>query len=89
MKNLNELSTTPNVYESIIQNNEELKKYDKGDMVSKISTALSNLYNKNNINRIKNNLGRGYFWVLPLWYDDNGEIKKEYIQGLLDKLWCR
>jgi len=84
LKGLNKLSTTPNLYDYIINQKPELSEYEKGDVVSKISTALSNLFTKGSINRVKNNLGRGYFWALPAWYSQ-GQLIKEYKDELLDE----
>jgi hypothetical protein len=68
LKELNAFSTTQDIYDFLIKKQPVFIQYDKDDIVSKISTALSNLYPKGTIKRIKNTLGRGYFWALPAWY---------------------
>lgn len=65
---LNAFSTTNDIYDFLIRANPLFIDYDKADVISKISTAMSNLFAKNAINRVKNTIGRGYFWALPAWY---------------------
>jgi len=68
LREIDSFSTTYDIYEFLVLSSPEFIQYDKSDVVSKISTALSNLYSKNTIERIKNTLGRGYFWALHAWY---------------------
>ncbi len=68
LKEINAFSTTTEIYEFLIDKSPEFIGYDKGDVISKLSTALSNLYSKEAIARVKNTIGRGYFWALPAWY---------------------
>ncbi|MEY8779841.1 hypothetical protein AB9K32_05400 [Allomuricauda sp. XS_ASV26] len=68
LKEINAFVTTQEIYEFVVRKNPTFIKYDKEDMVAKLSTALSNLYPKGTVRRINNPLGRGYFWALPIWY---------------------
>jgi len=80
LKDLNAFSTTTDIYEFLIKQSPTFIQYDKTDIISKLSTSLSNLYSKKAIKRIKNTLGRGYFWALPVWFAD------DVIQVYRDKL---
>lgn len=84
LKDLDKLSTTNDLYDVLVEKSPVLKEYEKGQIISKISTALSNLFTKKTIFRINNNLGRGYFWSLPNWYENN-EIKTQYKIELIDR----
>lgn len=84
LKEINAFSTSNDVYSFLIKENPKYIKYDKADAVSKISTALSNLYTKGKIKRIKNPVGRGYYWSLPAWYSP--ELIGYYKKRLASKL---
>lgn len=80
LREINAFSSTNDIYDYLIQKNPQYIKYDKVDAVSKISTALSNLYSKKEIKRIKNPVGRGYYWSLPVWFQPElmGYYKKRF-----------
>jgi len=83
LKELNSFSTTHDIYDFLIKESPSFIDYDQSDIISKLSTALSNLYGKQNIRRLKNTLGRGYFWALPAWYSP--ELLDTYKSKLIKK----
>ena len=84
LNKLDGLSTSHELYDYITKDKSELLEYDKTAIISKISTALSNLFTKDKVKRIKNSIGRGYFWALPAWFDGE-DVKPLYKELLLEK----
>ena len=84
LKELNSFSSSSELYKHLLKKDSILIQYDKKDIISKISTALSNMYQKKTVYRIKNPNGRGYFWALPAWYSP--ELLNYYRKNLSTKI---
>lgn len=84
LNSINGFSSTVDIYDYLLEKDSVLIQYDKSDVISKISTALSNMYPKKTVQRVKNPLGRGYYWALPAWYSP--ELFSYYKKKLSDNL---
>jgi hypothetical protein len=62
--------------------------YTEKQLTGLVSNTITIKLVKNNILKIHKDGGKGYYYGSPLWWDDNGELKKEFYPiKKMEKIW--